>query len=145
MSNGWQLSDSETAELWAMKGKLIGYFKRRVKYDDIDNLTTDTLIEAGARFERRSSLWHFVFSIARRQVAGYWRAKNRRRGRGELVPIEDDHMAEFAAIPESSPALESVLSVPARRVLLRDALGGVPDVYRDVVTLWCRPRRDRAR
>lgn len=130
MSGYWRLTDSEDLELLAMQRKLLGYYRTRISAPDLDGMVTDTLITAGTRFERRSSLGYFVFSIARRKVWDFWRMQARRC---ELVFAGDD---AFVEIPASGMGLDSLLSMSARREVLQAALAELPEVFREVVRMW---------
>jgi RNA polymerase sigma factor (sigma-70 family) len=130
MSGYWRLTDSEDLELLAMRRKLLGYYRNRLPAPDLDGVVTDTLITAGTRFERRSSLGYFVFSIARRKVWDFWRMQARRC---ELVFAGDD---AFVEIPASGMGLDSLLSMSARREVLQAALAELPEVFREVVQMW---------
>jgi RNA polymerase sigma factor (sigma-70 family) len=132
MSGYWRLTDSEDLELLAMRRKLLGYYRNRIPAPDLDGVVADTLITAGTRFERRSSLGYFVFSIARRKVTDFWRMQARRC---ELVFMGDD-AAAFVEIPESGMGLESLVSMSARREVLQAALAELPEVFREVVRMW---------
>lgn len=130
MSGYWRLTDSEDLELLAMRRKLLGYYRNRIPAPDLDGVVTDTLITAGTRFERRSSLGYFVFSIARRKVWDFWRMQARRC---ELVFAGDD---AFVEIPASGMGLDSLLSMSARREMLQAALAELPEVFHEVVRMW---------
>jgi RNA polymerase sigma factor (sigma-70 family) len=132
MSGYWRLTDSEDLELLAMRRKLLGYYRTRISAPDLDGVVTDTLITAGTRFERRSSLGYFVFSIARRKVWDFWRMQARRC---ELVFMSDDDAA-FVEIPASGMGLDSLLSMSARREVLQAALAELPEMFREVVRMW---------
>ena len=116
-----------------MQDALRGYFQRRVSHRDVENLVDDTTLAAGAGFERRSSLHHYVFSIAKRKVAEHWRRHERRAGRGELVPVGPSTLLR---IPDSTPGLESLIVLPERHAHLQAALAEVPGSFREVVELW---------
>jgi RNA polymerase sigma factor (sigma-70 family) len=113
-----------------MRRKLLGYYRTRTSAPDLDGMVTDTLITAGTRFERRSSLGYFVFSIARRKVWDFWRMQARRC---ELVFAGDD---AFVEIPASGMGLDSLLSMSARREVLQAALAELPEMFREVVRMW---------
>lgn len=130
----WRLSDSESLELANLRTELIRFFKHRTSPEDIDNLTTDTIIAAGTCFEHRSSLRHFVFSIARNKLTDWYRRRTRRGG-AEVVRLDEDEVA-LEAFTEPGLGLESLLSIPARHAVLQQALAQVPDDYRVVVELW---------
>jgi RNA polymerase sigma factor (sigma-70 family) len=132
MSGYWRLTDSEDIQLLSMQRKLHGYYRNRIPATDLDGMVTDTLIAAGTRFERRSSLGYFVFSIARRKIWDFWRMQARRC---ELVLMDDDDPV-FAEIRESGLGLDSLVSMSARREVLQAALAEVPEVFREVVQMW---------
>jgi RNA polymerase sigma-70 factor (ECF subfamily) len=123
----WKLTDSETSQLLAMARVLRGYFVRRTKQRDVESLVGITLIEAGARFEGRSTLQHFVFAIAKRKVAEVVRTRVRRRARaftrGDLSL-------------DAGTGVETLLDRLRHSALLDAALAQVPELHREVVRLW---------
>ena len=122
----WQLTDSETLQLFAMSAVLRLYYVRRTKQRGVESLVATTLTEAGARFERRSSLKRFVFGIAKHKVIDVTRARARRRGRTFTWDRGLD----------AGTGLETLLDRARRSELLDAALAQVPEPYREVVRLW---------
>jgi RNA polymerase sigma factor (sigma-70 family) len=107
---------------------LRGYFIRRTKQRDVESLVEITLIEAGARFEGRSRLEHFVFAIAKRKVADVVRTRVRRRARAPFM--RGDRSLD------AGTGIETLLDRQRRSALLDAALDQVPERYREVVRLW---------
>jgi RNA polymerase sigma-70 factor (ECF subfamily) len=110
-----------------MSRVLRGYFARRTKQRDVESLVGITLIEAGARFEGRSTLEQFVFAIARRKVAEVVRTRVRRRARAF---VRGDRSLD------AGTGIETLLDHLRRSALLDAALDQVPELHREVVRLW---------
>ena len=133
--DSWRLTDSETLRLLNMRTMLESYYRRRTTPQDAEALATTTMIIAGAHFEHRSSLQHFVFGIAKHKAADFLRARERRLARAEFVFEAESHEhAEFLPDPGAGP--ETLLDWKRRGERLDVALATVPEAYRDVVRLW---------
>ena len=124
---GWQLTDSETLQLFDMSGSLARYFGKRTQRQDVESLVDITLIEAGARFERRASLRYFVFAIARRQLAQVIRARAQQRAR----PFRYGDRSL-----DAGTGIETLLDRQRRSEKLDAALARVPQIHREIVRLW---------
>lgn len=129
-TGAWQISES-TTEILRLQNQLVGYFAKRLgKHEDPRDYAADVWVAAGKGFERRSSLRYYLFAIARRVVADYWRRVSRRP---ELVEVEEE-------LPSDQSGCETALQRLANHATTQRALKKVDYPHQDVVRLWLRGR-----
>ncbi len=96
---------------------------------DADDVLQDTLLAVARHigdFEGRSSLSSWVFTLTRTACA------RRRRGLKNQPPVSDDRVSETAA---DTPDPEALLEGHELASVLRRALDGLPEDYREVILL----------
>jgi RNA polymerase sigma factor (sigma-70 family) len=126
----WRISDS-TTEIKRLTNALLRYFNRRLpQQDDAEDYVGAVWLAAGKGFQRRSTLHHYVFQIARKMVMGRWRQVRRR---GQFVQLSVGFDGD---LPSDAPGCETVLEMLREHEVVRRALPQVNPVYRDVLRLW---------
>lgn len=82
---GLRLGDKRSVELWYTQAKvpLLRFFSNRVQHpSDAQELVHDTFLSTLSSlplFRGKSNLWGFMLSVARHELADYWRKKYAKR------------------------------------------------------------------
>lgn len=104
--------------------RLLAYLRQNLpSYEDAEDLLSETLsasVRAVGNFDGRAALSTFLYSIAYRKIADFWR----RNSHGNTLDIE-------------SPTVEVVTSGPTtqERIEFQDAMETLPEVSRQVLLL----------
>ena len=128
MTGSWQFSLG-TSTFRPLDAELRVFFTRRVK-DGFDprDLVSDVWLAAGRYFAGRSSLRHYLFTIARTTLADHWRRQSRQP---ELIEFDEK-------LPASMPSPESALRELCEHTSMMEALAELEPHHRSVIELKLR-------
>jgi RNA polymerase sigma-70 factor (ECF subfamily) len=103
--------------------------RAKIPYQDVEDVTQDVfvaLVRSLDNFEQRSRFNTWVYTIVNRQIADYYRRRQRKEAPAE--PVELDSVLEHTALADEDGEVDD-------RALMRQALDGLPDHYREVILL----------
>lgn len=93
--------------------------------EDLIQATYLEAVRSAATFRGEAALSTWLCTIARRQLAGYFKQENRQRSIERKLRLVDDPQRDASSVPDGSMADDSVI----------EALGRVPDPQRQVLVM----------
>lgn len=104
--------------------------RSKVPAQDVEDVTQDVfvaLVRSLDRYEQRSRFNTWVYTIVNRQIADYYRRRQRKEAPEE--PVDLDSVAESAALPGQDDTRK------IDRAQMQQALNRLPEHYRDIILL----------
>jgi RNA polymerase sigma-70 factor (ECF subfamily) len=105
--------------------------RSKVPQNDIEDVTQDIFIAVArslGNFEQRARFNTWLYTIVNRQIADYYRRRN--RGGGGGLPVELDDPEESYEIPSTVDQDQA-----DQRLIIEHALQRVPEHYQDIITM----------
>jgi RNA polymerase sigma-70 factor (ECF subfamily) len=110
--------------------KVYNRVKSRVPADDVEDVVQEVFIAAVrsiTSFEHRSQFNTWLYTIVNRQIADFYRKRERRIG--------DDHLVSLECIEQTVTSPEHDRDHMDEQTLIQKALNNIPDHYREVIFL----------
>jgi RNA polymerase sigma-70 factor (ECF subfamily) len=103
--------------------------RAKVPGQDVEDVTQDVfvaLVRSLDHYEQRSRFNTWVYTIVNRQIADFYRRRQRKEAPAE--PVDLDSVLEHTALAGEDEGVDD-------RALMRQALDGLPEHYREVILL----------
>ena len=131
VSGAWQISIG-TSTYEQLSEELRQYFARRLKgVVDPEDMVAEVWLDGGRRYQGRSSLRYYLFTIARTKVADLWR----RLGRRPQLTFPDSDWS-IGDLPAVVSGVETMAEREQLTAVVRECLSEVEFPFHEVVSLW---------
>ncbi len=104
--------------------------KSKIPVPDVEDVTQEVfiaVIRSLDGFEHRSSFSTWLYTLTNRQIADFYRKRNRKKVIPETINIEDAPIG-ITAVPGKQSRIDDTL-------MLQDALNRLPEHYQEVILL----------